>query len=259
MRERDRSVLPHPAREPRRDLLEQPLIAIRVVEGRVSLIGATLRVTAGDTPAGQMEHLADVGAVFYEVLTRCVNITNGQQQALSGTGRRCGQALPERDRAFGVRGGQLDDPEVVTDDDIRVQPPPEPLVERFGPVDIETGNVTTSSFRSTVAGSGPVEAPVLSPLLLMLTSVGRTVFGNSVSFWTRRSHIPRSPRIEAPSGRAFSNWAPSSSKSSSKGAEKPLLHPESPAPPGTGPGGRRLALGGRRLALGGRRLALGGR
>jgi hypothetical protein len=70
----------------------------------------------------------------------------------------------------------MDRPECVADDDVDFEPPSEALVEAFARSTSETGNVTTSSFMSMVPASGRSgEVPVLTSVLLMVTSVARSV------------------------------------------------------------------------------------
>ena len=90
-----RQVRPLPARQPRLDLLEQPLVAIGIAERGVRLIGAAFRVRARNTAPGQVEHLADRDAAADEVRARRVDVVYGQYQAPEGAGLARGDALPE--------------------------------------------------------------------------------------------------------------------------------------------------------------------
>src|SRR5215469_15828603 len=94
-----RSVLPFPSRQSRLDLLEQPPVAIRIAERGIGLVGATFRIRAGNTTAGQVEYLTDLDAPVGELLARCVDAVDGKDQALDRARFAGGHALPEGDRA----------------------------------------------------------------------------------------------------------------------------------------------------------------
>ncbi len=105
----------------------------------VGLVGAPL---AGPVPGQgprRVEDSADLGAAADEVRSRRVDVADREQQALSRSRLGCREALPERDRARRVGGCELDHADVFADDDVRVQAPPEALVEALGPVDIGDG------------------------------------------------------------------------------------------------------------------------
>src|SRR6516162_4306060 len=89
-------VLPLPARKPRPDLLEQPFVAIWIAERGIRLVGATLRVRTRNTPPGEVEYLADLGAAADEVRTRRVDVVDSQDQAPNRARLIRGDALPER-------------------------------------------------------------------------------------------------------------------------------------------------------------------
>src|SRR5690348_11324878 len=130
------SVLPLPAREPRRDLLELPAIAVGVAERGPCEVRARALVEAGG-PA----HLdvADVHAAADEVLPGRVDVPDREDHGLSGARLRRRAALAELDRARRMGRRELHRPDVVADDQVDVEPPSEALVEALGPIDIGDG------------------------------------------------------------------------------------------------------------------------
>src|SRR5262245_10481036 len=73
------SVRPHSARKPRCHFLEQPTIAVRVVEGRVGEVGAALGVGAGlDAGLGAVEERADVDAAAEKVVASRLDVVDDQ-------------------------------------------------------------------------------------------------------------------------------------------------------------------------------------
>src|SRR5580704_8517426 len=133
------SPLPHSAGKARGDLLQQPRVAVRIVERGIRLVRASLRVGSRYRALVEVEHLADVRATADQLGARRIDVTDSEQQSLSGPGRRGGEALAELDRALRVRGRQLDYPEVLPEGDIGVQAPTEILVELLCPVDVGHG------------------------------------------------------------------------------------------------------------------------
>src|SRR3954453_3695152 len=92
------SVLPSPAGEPGRDLLEHPAVAVGVAERRSREVRAL--PFRGVEPRGPgLLHLAGVGAAADELVPAGIDVVNHQQHRLSGArlGRRA--ALAELDRA----------------------------------------------------------------------------------------------------------------------------------------------------------------
>src|SRR3954452_6984929 len=127
------SVLPHPAGEPRRDLLEHPAVAVGVAERRAREVRAPSPVEARRS---RLLHLAHVDAAAREVVPGGVDVVDHEEHALSGArlGRRAGRA--ELNRAPRVRRRELDRPNLVVHDQIDVETPSEALVEGLRPVDI---------------------------------------------------------------------------------------------------------------------------
>ena len=77
-RRRWMSVLPLPAGETRRDLLELPLIAVWIVERRIRLVGPMFGVRTGNAPSSQVVHLADLDAAVNEIGSRGVDVADDQ-------------------------------------------------------------------------------------------------------------------------------------------------------------------------------------
>src|SRR4051812_35464559 len=79
------SVLPFPAREPGRHLLEQPAVAVRVAERRVREVRAPGQVRE---PGGLrlLLHLADVDAAAHEIFPSGVDVLDRQEHPLKGPG-----------------------------------------------------------------------------------------------------------------------------------------------------------------------------
>src|SRR3954471_22386215 len=76
------SVLPDAARDPGRDLLEQPAVAVRVAERRVREVRAPLdRLEARRTA---LVHLADLDAAADEILARRVDVLDREQHPVGG-------------------------------------------------------------------------------------------------------------------------------------------------------------------------------
>src|SRR5690349_18454997 len=103
------SVLPLPARQPRRDLLKQPGVAVRVAERRVREV----RAPRGVRECGRLLlllHLADVDAAAQEILTGGVDVLNREVQPVEGPWLHRGEALPDMDRAARVWRRQLHQP-----------------------------------------------------------------------------------------------------------------------------------------------------
>src|SRR4051794_39674834 len=87
---------------PRGDLLEQPAVALGVVEAGVRRVGASLGVVPGgaalvpdveaaaEAAAGVVEDLAHVGAPSDQGVTGDVDVVDGQEQAVERAGERGG-------------------------------------------------------------------------------------------------------------------------------------------------------------------------
>src|SRR3954470_17374606 len=78
------SVLPFPAGEPGRDLLEQPAVAVRVAERRVREVRAPGQVEPGGLRP--LLHLADVDTAADEIFPGGVEVLYRQIQPVQGAG-----------------------------------------------------------------------------------------------------------------------------------------------------------------------------
>ena len=107
------------AGQPRRDLLQQPAVAVRVAErGERAVARAIGRrpryppcVVELSAAGALVEHLAHVGAVRDQVGARRLDVGDDQVQALGRAGRGRRDARAELDRAPGAGRRELDDPE----------------------------------------------------------------------------------------------------------------------------------------------------
>jgi hypothetical protein len=141
-----RRVARHAPGEPRRDLLQDPAVAVGIAEGDERSIGAAVGSPAVDAavvtrvpapvPLRAVEHRARVDAGCREVRARGVDVGHDQVQALDRAGRDRDQALPELDRASGARGRELD----PAGAEVGVEPPPQSDVEPLRPVDVRHGD-----------------------------------------------------------------------------------------------------------------------
>ena len=93
--------------KPRRDLLEQPLVAVRILESRPGEIGAILWILARQPPFRiadaklilEMERLADGGALLGQTRARFLDVVDDEEQSLRRTGRGIrDSSLAEDDR-----------------------------------------------------------------------------------------------------------------------------------------------------------------
>src|SRR3954454_9705505 len=133
------SVVPDPAGEPGRDLLEQPAVAVRVAERRVREIRAPRQV--GEAGGLRLVlHLADVDAAADEIFSGSVDVLDSQVQPVKGSGLHRREALAEMDRALRVGRRHLHQPDVVADGKVGVQSPSETLIKALGPIDIRDGD-----------------------------------------------------------------------------------------------------------------------
>ena len=130
------------------DLLEQPVVAVRVAERGKRAVVATFRIRAGyasvvpgvvEHSDGVVEHLADLDAVVDELVAGRLDVEDDEVQALNRArhGRR--DSVAEDDRGLRAGRRQLHDPEVLTGDEVGIQPPAQLLVEVLGPIDVGDG------------------------------------------------------------------------------------------------------------------------
>src|SRR5215208_3605582 len=119
------SALPLAAGEPRRDLLELPAVAVRVAERGPREVRARVVVE----PGGSVHrHLADVDAAADEIVPDSLDVADDEDHARGGSRLRRGATLAELDRARRVGRRELHRPDVVADDQVDVEAPPEALV-----------------------------------------------------------------------------------------------------------------------------------
>src|SRR5215207_2518381 len=132
------SVLPFPSGKPGRDLLEQPVVPVRVAERRVHEVRAPFYRLEAWGPL--LVYLADVDAAADEIVPGGVDVLDREKQPVKGT-RLSPQrdALAEVDRALRVGRRHLHRPEVVAGGQVGVQPPSEALIEALCPVNIGDG------------------------------------------------------------------------------------------------------------------------
>src|SRR5689334_10201330 len=90
------SVLPFPAGEPGRDLLELPGVAIRVAERRAREVRAAWRVEARGL---HLLDLTDLDAAIDEIVSGGVDVLDDEDQAVRGARLSHLAALAELDRA----------------------------------------------------------------------------------------------------------------------------------------------------------------
>ncbi len=140
-----------PAGQPRRDLLQQPVVAVRIAERGEGGVGGVIGRGAAEASARAVglelrarrpgvEHLADLDAVRHEIVARGLDVGDDQVQALgrAGFGRRHVRA--ELNGAPRAGRCELDDPEAVLEGEVGVEPPPEARVELLRPVDVRDGD-----------------------------------------------------------------------------------------------------------------------
>src|SRR4051812_21292445 len=108
-----RRVAGHTPWEPSGDLLQQPAIAVGVLECRIRAVAPVVRRRTADKAAegsgtlGKMECLAHLYAALQQVRPRSLDVGNHQEHALGGSWRTLA-GLSEVDRAWGSRRGELD-------------------------------------------------------------------------------------------------------------------------------------------------------
>src|SRR5581483_34013 len=133
--------------QPRCNLLQQPTVAVRIMERgkrsvtsmrriatarpkapkQVGLVRASMHVAA-------VKYFADFDAATEQVLSGGFNIRDGQVQALGRARRCCGDILAEDYRTSGAGRCELYSTPVVTSGEISVEPPSKLCVELLRPV-----------------------------------------------------------------------------------------------------------------------------
>ena len=136
-----------PAGQPRRDLLQQPAVAVRVAERGEGAVAAVVGRRARSTRPRAVglelgarllgvEHLADLDAAGGELVARGLDVGDDQVEALGRARRGRGDLRAELDRAPRAGRRELDDPEAVVEGEVGVEPPAEARVERLGAIDV---------------------------------------------------------------------------------------------------------------------------
>ena len=136
-----------PAGQPRRDLLQEPAVAVRVGERGKGAVGgvagrrpthATARAVGRELRARRagVENLADRGAMGDEIRARSLDVGDNQIKPPGGAGRGRRDVGAELDRARRAGRRELDDAETIIEAEVGVEPPAEPAVEGLGPIDV---------------------------------------------------------------------------------------------------------------------------
>src|SRR5215207_8472618 len=129
-----------PSRESCGDLLQQPAIAVGVVEDRVRTVapivrrGTAYRAAERSGPLSEMEYLTDLDTALQQVVARSLDVGNNQEHPLGGS--RCALAgLAKVNRALGSRRRELDCA-LIAVAEVGVEPPPETFIELFRAVNV---------------------------------------------------------------------------------------------------------------------------
>ena len=131
------------ARVPRRDLLDQPRVAIGILEGEERPVARALGIRAAEPclhgERRAMPHLTRVDATADEFGMGCCDV--GDDQRTDRRARRGrSYSLAEGDRARGARWRELDDANVLGWGVVGVEPPTLASVELLGSIDVGPGN-----------------------------------------------------------------------------------------------------------------------
>ena len=131
------------AGEPRRDLLDQPRIAVRIFEGEERPVARALGVGAAEPrlrgERRPVPHPTRVDATANEFVMSRLDVAH--DQPTRGRARRGpSYSLTEGDRARGARRGELHDANALYWGDILVQPPTQAFVELLGSLDVGRGD-----------------------------------------------------------------------------------------------------------------------
>src|SRR5688572_9516930 len=94
------SVLPFPAWESGRDLLEQPAVAVLVAERRVGEVRAPWRVEGEARRLLLLIDLADVHSAADQILPGGVDVLDGEEEPVKGPRLHRREALADLDRAL---------------------------------------------------------------------------------------------------------------------------------------------------------------
>jgi hypothetical protein len=139
-------VLPHlsgSAGTPCRDLLDNPGIAVWIVEGEERPVTRALGVRAFNPRLRRerraMPHVAHLDTTTDQILMSRYDV-GYDERTRGGTRSGCGYSLAERDRAPRARRRELDDANAVSWDNVVVAPPTQTPVELLGSLDIGYGD-----------------------------------------------------------------------------------------------------------------------
>src|SRR5215213_5716722 len=125
-------------RQPGRDLLQQPAIAVRVAERGERAVRAAFRIRTTDWAVqSEVEDLAHLDAGGDQSVAGSLNVGDDQVSSLERSGRGRREIPAELDRAPGAERRELDHARAGRRD---VLPPPEPGVELLRAVDIGDGD-----------------------------------------------------------------------------------------------------------------------
>ena len=128
-----------PAGETRRDLLDQPQIAIRVGERAEGSVARVPRVRAGlaglDWEWRPVPHVAHVDASLEELVMSGLDVGD-DQGGLDSSRRTRREPEAEGDRSRRTRGCELNKAKSVHRCNVVVESPTQLLVEDFGPIDV---------------------------------------------------------------------------------------------------------------------------
>src|ERR1700733_214542 len=141
-------------RQPRRNLLKQPAVAVRVAERGEGSIAAMLRVRTVDPYppkqirllrargriSGAMEDLADLTSTTEQIAAGCFNVGDDQVKALNRARSYPSDVLAKDHRAPGARRRELNHAKVVAVVVVGVESPPEPRVKLLCPVHMGDGD-----------------------------------------------------------------------------------------------------------------------
>src|SRR5437879_2377159 len=147
-------------------LLDEPRVAVRILEGEEAVVALPLRVETGLlTPVREVERLADVDAALDELGPRRFDVRDAEMEAVQRA-RRHLLALQKRDRAGGARRAELHDPEVVAGAVVDVDAEADLVgIERFGSIHVGDGD--DDELQAPVHGGGPPFAigrlPIVCP------------------------------------------------------------------------------------------------
>src|SRR5262252_6566107 len=129
--------------EPRRDLLDQPRVAVGIGEARerpvAGALGVGARLPRLDRERRAVPDVTHLDATADELVIGGLDVGDDQLPlGRAWRGRR--QSLAERDRGPRTRGCELDDAKALHRGDVAVEVPTQALIEFLGSVDVGHGN-----------------------------------------------------------------------------------------------------------------------